>query len=64
MHMAVSYSQLIEMAEHPIIRQALRHGGSRDYILAPDSVIAIPISLAARILSGGALDSVRKPFEM
>ena len=56
MHMAVSYSQLTELAQHPIIRQALRHCGGRDYLLAADSAIAIPISLAARILSGGALE--------
>ena len=55
-HMAVCYTQLVELGQHPIIRQALRRCGGRDFLLAADSGIAIPIALAATILTGGKLD--------
>ena len=56
MHMAVCYTQLVELGQHPVIRQALRRCGGKDFLLATDSVIAIPIGLAARILTNGELD--------
>ncbi len=56
MHMAVSYNQLVEIGQHTLILRALRHCGGQDFLLAADSVIAIPISLAATILTGRKLD--------
>ena len=55
-HLAIAYTQGIELSQHPVIREALRVRGGREAILDPRSVAPIPITLAAQIFSGGALD--------
>ncbi len=55
-HVAGPHTQVTELSQHPIIRQALRDRGGQDPILGLDSSVPIPIDLAARILSNGTLN--------
>ena len=48
-HLAIAYTQGIELSQHPVIREALLVRGGREAILDPRSVVPIPITLAAQI---------------